>query len=53
MNSKVNIDEIEKYPFNDIYISLSDNCNLKCIYCFNKEDRKIRLKSGKKSIMMK
>lgn len=48
MNSKVNIDEIEKYPFNDIYISLSDNCNLKCIYCFNKEDRKIRLKSGKK-----
>ena len=28
-----------------IYISLSDNCNLDCIYCFNKEQRKCRLKN--------
>lgn len=37
--------DIMKYPFNDIYISLSDNCNLDCIYCFNKEQRKCRLKN--------
>lgn len=44
MNQNVDIDNIEHYPFNDIYISLSDECNLNCIYCFNKEDRKKRLK---------
>lgn len=36
-----------KYPFNDIYISLTDDCNLRCIYCFNYEKRKTRQCGGK------
>ncbi|HEX9060457.1 MAG TPA: radical SAM protein [Clostridia bacterium] len=39
MNETYDIDTIEKYPFNDIYISLTDKCNLNCIYCFNKKER--------------
>lgn len=31
--------KIETYIFNDIYISLSEECNLNCKYCFNKERR--------------
>ena len=34
------LSDITKYPFNEMYISLSDHCNLNCIYCFNKEQRK-------------
>lgn len=36
---EINIDEKENYPFNDMYISLTNSCNLNCIYCFNKEKR--------------
>ena len=32
--------DIENYPFNEMYVSLSDDCNLNCLYCFNKEMRK-------------
>lgn len=34
--------DIKEYPFREIYISLSENCNLDCIYCFNKHGRKER-----------
>lgn len=37
-----------KYPFNDIYISLTDDCNLRCIYCFNYEKRRARQCDSKK-----
>ncbi len=43
MNSRVDISSNEKYPYNEIYISLADECNLNCIYCFNKQDRKNRI----------
>ncbi|MFO0793400.1 MAG: PqqD family peptide modification chaperone [Candidatus Brocadiaceae bacterium] len=33
----------EDYPFDDIIISLSDNCNLACPYCFNQNQRRERL----------
>ncbi|MDP3064187.1 MAG: hypothetical protein Q8O40_13400, partial [Chloroflexota bacterium] len=34
----------EHYPFNDLFISLVDACNLDCAYCFNKTARKRRLR---------
>ncbi len=34
----------DSYPFNDLFVSLSDTCNLDCVYCFNKENRAERLK---------
>lgn len=37
--------DITNYPFSEMYISLSDHCNLNCIYCFNKEQRKAHLSS--------
>ena len=40
------LSDITKYPFNEMYISLSDHCNLNCIYCFNKEQRMARLNSA-------
>lgn len=43
MSQPINIEDIKRYPFNDIYISLADECNLHCIYCFNRENRKERL----------
>lgn len=45
MNEIYDVNAIEKYPFNDIYISLTDKCNLKCIYCFNKDERHKRMRS--------
>lgn len=45
INNSINLDSINTYPFNDIYISLSDHCNLNCIYCFNKATRKNRILS--------
>lgn len=43
MSKPVNIEEISKYPFCDIYISLTDKCNLNCIYCYNKKIRTNRI----------
>ncbi|MEE0931067.1 MAG: radical SAM protein [Acutalibacteraceae bacterium] len=43
MDTQYNLDNIDKYPFYDMYISLSDKCNLDCIYCFNKEQRISRI----------
>lgn len=45
-----NIDDINKYPFNEMYIGLTDVCNLNCIYCFNKDKRKERTIRGEKDI---
>ena len=39
------LSDITRYPFSEMYISLSDYCNLNCIYCFNKEKRKEQLSS--------
>ncbi|TYB30284.1 MAG: radical SAM protein [Candidatus Mcinerneyibacterium aminivorans] len=38
-NQKINMNN---YPFNDLYIRLTDQCNLNCIFCFNKDKRKIK-----------
>lgn len=35
-----------KYPIKDIYIGITDACNLKCIYCFNQKTRYDRLKGS-------
>lgn len=48
MQADVDNNDITAYPFNDLYISLSDICNLNCIYCFNYQDRKKRLSDNKK-----
>lgn len=47
-DADVHFDTIKEYPFSDIYISLSDFCNLNCIYCFNKGKRTSRLNSKRK-----
>ena len=39
------LSDITNYPFSEMYISLSDHCNLNCIYCFNKEQRYTQLSS--------
>lgn len=49
MRKPVDNNDIERYPFNDLYISLSDICNLNCIYCFNREDRKQRVMNNENS----
>lgn len=36
--------DVSKYKFNDIYISIEDECNLNCIYCFNKARRYERMR---------
>lgn len=47
MEKEFSISEIRKnYPLNDIYIGITDACNLKCVYCFNHENRYNRLKSN-------
>ncbi len=53
MNEIYDINTIEKYPFNDIYISLTDKCNLNCIYCFNKNERHKRINKKSNSIVSK
>ncbi len=53
MNELYDINTVEKYPFNEIYISLSDKCNLNCIYCFNKEERHKRLNNNSNSKISK
>ena len=53
MSKNIIMDVVGDYPFNDIYISLSDHCNLNCIYCFNKEYRKKRLDMKKNRILDK
>lgn len=45
MNNTTILTDIDTYPFSEMYISLSDLCNLNCIYCFNKEKRKMKLSS--------
>lgn len=42
--TKVTVDKFlaDSYYFTDMYISLSDSCNLKCCYCFNSNSRKER-----------
>lgn len=42
--------EISQYSFSDIYISLSEQCNLDCIYCFNKQKRSCRTIKNDKSL---
>lgn len=37
------------YQLNTIYVSISDICNLDCVYCFNKEKRKDRISNKEKS----
>lgn len=39
LSEKTYLDNINAYPFNEIYISLTNKCNLNCIYCFNKDER--------------
>ena len=41
--------DADSFPFNDMYISLSDSCNLDCIYCFNKGRREDRGKTEGRS----
>ncbi|RCX19412.1 radical SAM protein with 4Fe4S-binding SPASM domain [Anaerobacterium chartisolvens] len=53
MSESYNIDTVESYPFNDIYISLTDKCNLNCIYCFNKEERHNRISKSSDFIISK
>ncbi|PYG86621.1 radical SAM protein with 4Fe4S-binding SPASM domain [Ruminiclostridium sufflavum DSM 19573] len=53
MSAVCDIDSAEKYPFNDIYISLTDKCNLNCIYCFNKEERHKRIQHKSNSLISK
>ena len=53
MNEIYDVNAIEKYPFNDIYISLTDKCNLNCIYCFNKKERHKRINSRSESRVSK
>jgi uncharacterized protein len=53
MNEIYDVNAIEKYPFNDIYISLTDKCNLNCIYCFNKHERHKRINSKSENMVSK
>ncbi len=53
MNEIYDVNAIEKYPFNDLYISLTDKCNLNCIYCFNKNERYKRINNKSNSIVSK
>lgn len=47
MEKEFSVSDIRKiYPLNDIYIGITDACNLNCIYCFNHENRYTRLKSN-------
>lgn len=48
MKKSVRVEKIDEYPFNDVYISLTDQCNLDCIYCFNKESRNARKNINKR-----
>lgn len=34
----------KRFPFNDLFVSLVDDCNLNCAYCFNKDSRVKRLR---------
>jgi radical SAM protein with 4Fe4S-binding SPASM domain len=38
-NPARHIHDHQKYPFNCLYMSLTENCNLDCLYCFNKTRR--------------
>lgn len=49
MNVEIPWDNVKSYPFSEMFISLSDSCNLNCLYCFNKENRKHR--KEKKNIL--
>jgi radical SAM protein with 4Fe4S-binding SPASM domain len=53
MNSAFDIDSLESYPFDDLYIGLTDKCNLNCIYCFNKKERHRRLRNKTNQIISK
>ena len=53
MNEIYDVNLIDKYPFNDIYISLTDKCNLNCIYCFNKNERHKRINKKSNSTASK
>lgn len=53
MIAHYDISTVEKYPFNDIYIGLTDICNLNCIYCFNKDERHKRINNKSKSFISK
>lgn len=53
MNAIYDINSVENYPFNDIYIGLTDKCNLNCIYCFNKEERHKRINNNSNTTISK
>jgi radical SAM protein with 4Fe4S-binding SPASM domain len=42
----LNLDDPKQYPFETMFVSLGDQCNLDCSYCFNKEQRNARLHEG-------
>ena len=41
-NGPESSEEEKSYPYNTLIVSVTDFCNLDCIYCFNKEDRTCR-----------
>ncbi|MDT8717557.1 radical SAM protein [Clostridium sp. 19966] len=53
MSKSCDISTVDRYPFRDIYISLTDKCNLNCLYCINKKERNIRLNNNSSLMISK